>query len=212
MTVPRADPATRVLARYGPPLAWMGVIALLSGERFGADQTTPWLLPLLARLLPWAGPDALHALHILARRASHLVEYGILAALWLRALGPDHPPASAARWAVTLSALYALADELRQGLAPNRSPALLDVGIDTAGAVLAAAALRPGSPLGRRLPDLGAWVAGLLAASSLAAAGVDWSLGLPAWDLLLGAAGAAVAAWGLWTRGRPRPRATDGVP
>lgn len=201
----------RALARYGPPLAWMGVIALLSGERFGADQTTPWLLPLLARLLPWAGPDTLHALHILVRRAGHLVEYGILAALWLRALGLDRPPASAARWAVTLSALYALADELRQGLTPNRSPALLDVGIDAVGAVLAVAALRPGSPLGRRLPHLGAWAAGLVAGTSLAAAGVDWSLGLPAWDLLLGAVGAAVAAWGLGTRWRPRPHASAGA-
>ncbi|MBI2468267.1 MAG: VanZ family protein [Candidatus Rokubacteria bacterium] len=202
---------TRALARYGPPLAWMGVIALLSGERFGADPTGAWLLPLLARLLPWAGPEALHGLHAVLRKLGHLFEYGILAALWLRALGPDRPPASAAGWAVSLSTLYAVADELRQGLAANRTSALVDVVIDAVGALVAVAALQPGTPLARRLVRVGVWVAGLLAAASLGAAAVDWSLGLPAWDLLLGAVGAAVAAWGLGTRWRPRPHASAGA-
>lgn len=202
---------TGALARYGPPVAWMGAIALLSGERFGADETAAWFLPLLGRLLPWAGPDALHALHAGLRKLGHLAEYGLLAALWLRALEPDRSPASAARWAIALSALYAVADELRQGLVPNRTPALLDVGIDALGAVLAVTALRPGTPLGRRLRHLGAWAAALLAGASLAAAAVDWSLGLPAWDLVLAGAGAAVAAWGLGARGEPRRRATGGA-
>jgi hypothetical protein len=35
------------------------------------------------------------------------------------------------------------------------------------------------------------WAAGAVAAGSLAAAVLDWSLGLPAWDLLGGALGAA---------------------
>lgn len=216
----------RALARFGPPVAWMGVIALLSGQRFGADETAAWLLPLLARVLPWAGPEALHGLHTILRKLGHLTEYGILAALWLRALDypsgrdasgppasgyppprrrallPNRSPAGAARWAVGLSALYAAADELRQGLAPNRSPAVLDVAIDAAGALVAVACLQAPGPLGAGVVWLGRWLAFLVALGSLGAAALDWSLGLPAWDLGLAALGAAAAAWALGARAR----------
>ena len=188
---------TRALARFGPPVAWMGVIAVFSGELFGADRTGPWLLPLLARALPWADPAVLHGLHAGGRKLGHLVGYGILAALWLRAQAPDRPPARAALWAVGLSALYAILDELRQGLLPNRSPAVMDVAIDITGAVLAVACLEARRPLGVRVVRLGRWLAVFLAAASLAAAALYWSLGLPAWDLLLSALGAGTGAWGL---------------
>jgi len=56
------------------------------------------------------------------------------------------------------------------------------------------------------LPGLGLrllrWAATLVALGSLAAAGIDWSLGLGAWDLVLAALGAGTVAAGLfrWER------------
>jgi VanZ family protein len=179
-----------VLARFVPPFVWMAVIAVFSGGFFAAEETGSWLLPLLAGAAPWAGPRQLHALHVGVRKLGHLTEYGILAALWLRAL-PGHPRAEA--WAVVLSVLYAGLDEWRQGLTPSRTPSLLDVGVDAAGALVAVGCLRPRSWLGGvGLRGL-RWGAVTVAVASLGAAVLDWSLGLGAWDLLA-ATGAATAA------------------
>jgi VanZ family protein len=182
------------LSRFAPPILWMGVIAGLSGGLFGADETGSWLLPILAGWLPGAGPTTLHALHGGLRKLAHLTEYGILAALWLRAL--DARP-RAEWWAVVLAALYAVVDEARQGLAPNRTPALTDVLIDGAGALFAVACLRPRTGLGRAGWRLACWAAVGVGVGSLAAALIDWSLGLAAWDLLAAAALAGAGALAL---------------
>jgi VanZ family protein len=185
----RQVPPSR-LARFGPPVLWMAVIALLSGGLFGGDETGAWLLPILRGLLPAAGPATLHAAHAALRKLAHVTEYGVLAALWVRAL--EARP-RAAVWAVGLSALYAVFDEARQGLAPNRSPAVTDVLIDTAGALVAVACLRPRDGLAWIGLRIVRWAAGAVAIASVAAAIVDWSLGLAAWDLV-GAAVLATAA------------------
>ena len=180
-----------MLARFGPPFAWMALIAVFSGGFFAADETGSWLLPRLARSFPWASPQQLHALHFAVRKLGHLTEYGILAALWLRAF-PVHPRAEA--WAVALSVCYAGLDEWRQGLAPTRSPSLLDVGVDAAGALVAVGCLRPRSWLGGvGLRGL-RWGAVAVAVASLAAAVLDLSLGLGAWDLLAATLAATAAA------------------
>ena len=197
-----ADPGWRPL-RLLPPLAWMGVIAVLSGSLFGAEQTGAWLLPLLGRLVPWANAGVLQALHAILRKLAHVVEYGVLAALWLRALAPAP---RAAGWALALSALYAGIDEVRQSLAPNRTPSALDVLFDTAGAFLALACLTGPGVLVRLGVRVARWAAWLLAGGSLVALVLDWSLGLPAWDLVGAALGAAAVAWGLGRRGRNCPR------
>src|SRR4029453_11982145 len=101
------------------PILWMGVIAGLSGGLFGADETGSWLLPILAGWLPGAGPTTLHALHAGLRKLAHLTEYGILAALWLRAL--DARP-RAEWWGVVLAALHALVDGGTRGPAPPPAP------------------------------------------------------------------------------------------
>jgi VanZ family protein len=184
----------RRVARFAPPVLWMAVIAVFSGGFFAADETGSWLLPLVARWFPWASPGQLHALHVAIRKLGHLTEYGILAALWLRAF-PGRPRADA--WAVLLSVLYAGVDEWRQGLAPNRSPSLLDVGVDAAGALVAVGCLRPHTGLGGLGLRLLRWGAVAVAVGSLAAAVLDWSLGLGAWDLLAATVGATAAAMAL---------------
>jgi VanZ family protein len=184
----------RRLARFLPPLAWMGVIALLSGGLFGADETGALLLPLLGRFLPGADPGLLHAVHAALRKLAHVVEYGILAVLWLRSLGPDR---RAAALAIGLSALYAVADEAHQSFVPNRTAAVLDVAIDAAGALVALAWVRGRGRVAIAGLRLLRWTAAVVAAGSLLAAVVDWSLGLTAWDLVGAGLGAAGAVWAL---------------
>jgi VanZ family protein len=193
-------PAARPLVRFGFPVAWMGVIALLSGDVLSAQSTGSLLLPLLAHLLPGADPALLHVTHVAVRKLGHLVEYGILAALWWRALAPG--PGAAGR-AVLLAALYAGVDEWRQGLGSDRTASLLDVAIDTAGAGVAVGALELDRRAGRWMLRGAAGMTGLGALGSLAAAGLDWSLGLPARDLLVAGLGLA-AATGLLRHGARR--------
>jgi len=69
--------ALRVL----PPLAWTALIAWFSTGGWSTTETSATLLPWLQRLLPWAAPEQLEALHWLARKGAHAVEYGVLAAL-----------------------------------------------------------------------------------------------------------------------------------
>lgn len=182
------------LARYGPPVAWMGVIAFLSSDLFAAEQTGAWLLPLLQHLLPGADPALLPGVHAAIRKLGHLVEYGILAALWRRALAPS-PRAGAG--ALGLATLYAALDEARRGLTVSRTPSVLDVVIDGAGALLAVACLEGRGTLARVGLVLGRGVAIALALASLAAAALDWSLGFEVRDLLVAALGGVAGAWAL---------------
>src|SRR2546427_11580983 len=65
-----------------PPLAWTLLIGWFSTDSWGAAHTGAFLLPFLKRLLPWAAPEQLAALHWLARKTAHAIEYGVLAASW----------------------------------------------------------------------------------------------------------------------------------
>jgi VanZ family protein len=185
------------LGRYAPPILWMVAIAVFSSGLFGADRTGGFTLALLGRLLPGASPGFLHGLHGLVRKMGHVVEYGILAALWLRALAPGRTPGRAAVWAVALATAYAAFDEVRQAFAPNRSPAVADVLLDGAAAWLAVACLQGPGPVAGRAVDLARIGLVVLALGSLGAAAFDLALGRSAWDLGVAALGLALGAWAL---------------
>lgn len=122
-----------------PPVAWMAVIFLLSTDTGSAEHTGRFLLPLFRLVWPAASPEQLEALHGLTRKAAHLTEYGVLAALWFRALTTGGGWAtSAAAWrALALSVGWAVLDEAHQALLPSRTASLSDAGIDTVGALVA---------------------------------------------------------------------------
>jgi VanZ family protein len=71
--------------------------------------------------------------NLILRKTAHFTAYGVLALCYLWALGTWR----AWRWALLLAVLYAISDEYHQAWTPQRHPALLDVGIDTAGAATA---------------------------------------------------------------------------
>lgn len=184
----------------------MGLIAFFSGSLFAADRTASWMLPALAHILPGTGPATLDAIHTVVRKLGHVAEYGVLAALWWRALIPGRAPARAALGALLLSAGYAVIDEARQGLATARSSSAVDVGIDVLGAWLGVVSLDPSRRLGRLALRLGRGLVVTLAIASGLGAALDWRLGLAPGDLAAAAAGLAGIAWGLArVVGRRRP-------
>jgi len=103
--------------RFAPPLALMGLIFLLSAQ------------PSLS--------SGLGAWDTVLRKLAHMVEYGLLFALWRRAL----PGASA--WAAAAIAIgYAVTDEVHQSFVEGRHGTPVDVAIDSAGVAVGWLALR----------------------------------------------------------------------
>jgi VanZ family protein len=104
----------RAVGRFGPPLALMALIFFLSAQ-----------------------PDLNSGLGVwdtVLRKLAHMLEYGVLWFLWLRALGYRAPaPAVAA----AIAAAYATTDEVHQVFVEGRHGSPLDWAIDCAGIALA---------------------------------------------------------------------------
>ena len=107
------------VCRWIPPIAWMGLIFVLSAQ-----------------------PDLPHApgplLDLLIKEVGHAVVYGVLFVLLWQALDRRFRPLVLA-W--MLAVLYAASDELHQTFVPGRNGRIVDVVIDGVGVTLAAAAV-----------------------------------------------------------------------
>lgn len=162
-----------------PPVAWMAVIFLLSTDTGSAEHTSRFLVPFFHLVSPGALPEQLEALHELTRKAAHLTEYGVLAALWFRALTTGRGwSASAAAWAaLAISVGWASLDEAHQSLVASRTASLTDVGIDTAGALITSLVAARGW---RAVVDIAVtvllWIAAVGGAATLA---LNLAVGLP---------------------------------
>ena len=105
------------LSRFGPPLVLMGVIFLFSAQPDLGTGLGTWDLVL--------------------RKLAHMAEYGLLWLLWLRALGRAH-----LLTATLITLAYAISDEFHQSFVNGRNGTPVDVLIDAAGIVVAAALYR----------------------------------------------------------------------
>jgi VanZ family protein len=172
----------------------MGLIALGSSSLLADDRTGRWVLASLGHLVPWAGPATLAAANVGLRKLGHLVEYGVLAVLWHRALAPSPRAVTAA---FILAAIYGGLDEFWQGLHPSRTPAVSDVAVDAGGALLGLAAWTGHALLTAATLRGAAWGVGLLAGLAALGVAVDTTLGRPAADLGVTALGLGLVAGGL---------------
>lgn len=110
------NPEMKALSLWGPVAGWCALIFGLSA------------IPNLN-----SGLDCDYPL----RKLAHMVEYGILYALVLRALGGTYGARRAWPWAAAaFSALYAMSDEWHQTFVPFRTGRWSDVGVDAVGILL----------------------------------------------------------------------------
>ena len=103
-----------------PPLAWMALIFVLSGQPSDEVDRAWW--------------------DVLGRKLAHVTEYAVLTALWWRALHAlriGRPVILAAGIAL----LYAVTDEFHQTFVDGRQGTPADVLIDSLGIAIAAAAI-----------------------------------------------------------------------
>lgn len=180
--------------RLLPPVAWTALIAWFSGEAWSAEGTA-FLTPLLGALLPWADPDQLRAALWLIRKAAHVTEYAVLAALWSWALAPV---AATRRWplAFGLSVVTAALDETHQATTLTRTGSVADVLLDAAGAGVALALSASGSAVIDRATGLFLWTA---AVGGTALIAVNWTVAASSHWLWVSVPAAWIAL-GLWRR------------
>jgi VanZ family protein/cyclophilin family peptidyl-prolyl cis-trans isomerase len=122
-------------------ILWTAVILATSTDVFSGAHTASIFDTLFAHRL---APETLHLLNAIFRKCAHLVGYGILAALWFRALRGERRGWSW-RWAAPAVAIAAAAagiDEWHQSFVPSRGGTPWDVLLDTAGALMATVIIR----------------------------------------------------------------------
>jgi VanZ family protein len=179
-------------AAWIPPLAWMGVISLLSSDAGSAEHTGALLRPLLEALWPTADPAQVQAVHGLIRKAAHFTEFGVLTLLWYRAFRdrPGRAPGSASLWALAASAGWALVDEGLQAFVVSRTASATDALIDITGAATASVIAATGWRAADIVTRLLLWLAML---GGLLVLALHMALGVPGGWLWLTTPAAAVA-------------------
>ncbi len=116
----------------------MAVIFLGSTEALSSEQTSRILVPILRWLDPQISWDTINRLHLVIRKLGHITEYGILAALFWRALRSLASLQKPILLTLVLCgcAVFAAGDELHQSCVPGRTASGGDVLIDILGAFI----------------------------------------------------------------------------
>ncbi|HEX7173861.1 MAG TPA: VanZ family protein [Pyrinomonadaceae bacterium] len=130
------------LWRYGPLVAWIGLIFFASTGNLSGENTSLVVRPLLLWLFPDISEPELLRAHLFIRKAAHFTEYAFLALLAARAFLTSSRPWLKRRWAVVallLVAACALLDEYHQSFVPTRGGSVYDSLIDMSGGALALA-------------------------------------------------------------------------
>jgi VanZ family protein len=115
---------------------WSGAILLMAGDRGSAVNT--WnLMAQLQQFFPFLQTVPTSQLTHYVRVVGHILAYGLLAALWLRACMWQWPMYQIRVLPLSLGMtfLVAVLDEVRQSMHPSRSGTLLDVLLDLSSAL-----------------------------------------------------------------------------
>lgn len=123
-----------------PVMFWMVFIFWMSTETFASENTFSWIEMLLGFLIPKISSQELGLIHGVIRRAGHVVEYFILGLLLFRTFRGGSISSWNWRWsffAVMAVVLWAVGDEFHQAFVSTRTASAVDIGIDTAGGILA---------------------------------------------------------------------------
>jgi len=116
-----------------PVLAWMIFIFAGSTDLLSAEHTSRFIGPFLRWFAPDISDATVTSVQLFVRKAGHLTEYAILAALLYRALRQRIQRAAAG--AFVIAAVYAALDEVHQSFVTTRTASPWDIAIDCAGAV-----------------------------------------------------------------------------
>lgn len=124
-----------------PVVLWMLIIFSFSSDNLSNQRSSRIIGPIVHWLFPKMPPKAVEEVVFAVRKCAHGAEYAIFAILLWRARNQPtgrrfrHWHWSEALTVLLLAALYATTDELHQAFVPNRQGSVVDVLIDTSGAL-----------------------------------------------------------------------------
>lgn len=117
----------------------MTLIFVGSTDLMSAEHTSRFIVPLVRWLYPTISPENLAELQFYVRKAAHISEYAVLAALLYRALVNTILMSRvllSAAVVLLFCGLYAVSDEFHQSFVPSRTASARDVAIDGVGAIV----------------------------------------------------------------------------
>lgn len=129
----------RLVSAYLPVLLWMMVIFIASTDIGSTHHTSRIIGPILRWFNPAVTDDTIKAFQTVVRKTGHLSEYAVLALLFWRA---RRKTCGLSGWisrefwiATAFGAAYACTDEFHQLFVSSRQASIVDVMIDTSGAM-----------------------------------------------------------------------------
>ncbi len=125
---------TRIVLTWGPVISLMVLIFFASSQpKVGRPAGTTGVY------FSGAIPVFAGGWETLIKKGAHVLSYGLLAVLLLRALRMSgKPPHDALAMALLITLSFAITDELHQSFVAGRSSSVRDIGLDYLGATTAA--------------------------------------------------------------------------
>jgi hypothetical protein len=122
-----------------PPVAWCGLVLIVSGD-LGSSKNSLCILKWLLSWLPLSTAQFNLVNFYIRKSLGHFSNYGLLYFLWFRAFQgqQDFSPGRAFLYSMTCCLGVALMDEGHQAMFVSRSGSLRDLPLDLAGASVAA--------------------------------------------------------------------------
>jgi VanZ family protein len=135
---PAIAPIDRPLWRRWLPVAlWLAVIFFASTAVFVPEHTSAIINPILRTLFPEADDATIGHLHLMVRKAAHVMEYSILAILLAQAtLAIAQTRRGWFAISLALVAAVAISDEFHQTFVPGRNGSPADVLLDVSAAAV----------------------------------------------------------------------------
>jgi VanZ family protein len=129
-----------ILKYWLPVFIWMGFIFWMSTGMFTALNTFHFFESFLRLFDPDTTSRTVRLINNSIRKIGHVSEYFISGILVFRAFRAGSTEPRVLRWAlysVLFVVLFAISDEYHQSYVAGRTPAFLDVGLDTLGGLFA---------------------------------------------------------------------------
>ncbi len=126
-----------------PVILWAALIFSASGDKKSVQRSSRIIEPFVRWLIPDISDEAVGTTVLVVRKGAHVTEFAIFTLLLLRAASATlwklNAPwnGNAAKFALVVSVLFAISDEIHQSYVPGRQGAVMDVVIDSAGAACA---------------------------------------------------------------------------
>ena len=123
-----------------PVILWMCFVYWMSTEGFSSQHTFSLVTAVLRFLFPRISPHEVRLIHLMIRKVAHVIEYFILGLILFRAFHGGSTASWKWRWslfAVIGVVVWAVSDEWHQSFVSTRMASVVDVGMDTAGGILA---------------------------------------------------------------------------